>query len=87
MLGPNGRWGCRERVARRSTPYAGAHRRTPYTEVRAANEQASGKRQHEKDRTKPNKQKETAEAREDLPSFGARVVAITPLLLPLFVDI
>ena len=35
-----------------------AHRRTPYTEVRAANERASRKRQHEKDRTKPKKPKE-----------------------------
>ena len=58
LLGSNGRWGCRERVARRSAPYAGAHRRTPYTEVRAANEQASGKRQHEKDRAKPKKPNE-----------------------------
>ena len=28
-------------------------------------------------------QRKTAEAHEDLPSFGARVIAIIPLLLPL----
>ena len=87
LLGPNGRWGCRERVARRSTPYAGAHRRKPYTEVRAAYKHTSEETARQ---TRSNKTKQTernsGSTRGSTQLRGSRV-AIIPLLLPLFVDI
>ena len=87
-LGPNGRWGCRERVACRSTPYAGAHRRTPYIEVRAAKEHTSGKRhKHGKIKRNQTKQRKTRGSTPRSTQLRGSRVAITPLLLPLFVDI
>ena len=81
-MGPNGRWGCRERVARRSTPYAGAHRRKPYTEVRAANEHSS--EEHRKREKIERNQIKRGKIRGSTPRStqlrGSRV-AITPLLL------
>ena len=88
LLGPNGRWGCRERVARRSTPYAGAHRRKPYTEVRAANKHSSGKhRKRGKIKRSQTKQRKTRGSTPRSTQLRGSRVAIIPLLLPLFVDI